>query len=154
MAAAAVRTKLAGGPVVCRGSERDDYGRLLARCEVDGTDLSTWLVGQGYGLAFRRYSTRLVPEEEAAKAARRGLWRTTFQPPWEYRARRWKEAGSKAPGGCAIKGNINRKGERIYHTPWGDRFYERTKINESKGERWFCSEKEALAAGFRAPLVR
>lgn len=71
-----------------------------------------------------------------------------------YRARRWQEAGSKAPGNCPIKGNINREGKRIYHTPWGDRFYERTRINEKKGERWFCSEKEALEAGFRASLLR
>ncbi len=53
-----------------------------------------------------------------------------------------------------IKGNISREGERIYHTPWGDRFYERTRIDEGRGERWFCSEKEAAASGFRAPLLR
>lgn len=53
-----------------------------------------------------------------------------------------------------IKGNVNREGERIYHTPWGDRFYERTRIDGKKGERWFCSEKEATEAGFRASLLR
>ena len=58
-----------------------------------------------------------------------------LEPPWAFRARRWAEAGSKAPGGCAIKGNINREGEKIYHTPWGDRFYDRTRIDETKGER-------------------
>ena len=152
--AEALDRKLAGKTIACDGNGRDDYDRLLARCRLDGEDLSTWLVEQGYGLAFRRYSTRLVATEEAAKAAGRGLWRTTFEPPWDYRARRWQEAGSKAPGGCAIKGNISRKGERIYHTPWGDRFYERTRIDEKKGERWFCSEKEALEAGFRASLLR
>jgi hypothetical protein len=92
--------------------------------------------------------------EEAARAEQRGLWRTTFEPPWAFRARRWAEAGSEAPGGCAIKGNISRKGERICHTPRGDRFYERTRIDEAKGERWFCSEKEAAEAGFRASLLR
>ena len=85
---------------------------------------------------------------------RRGLWQTTLESPWEFRKRRWAESGSKAPGGCAIKGNVSREGERIYHTPWGDRFYERTRIDEEKGERWFCSEKEAADAGFRAPLLR
>ena len=88
------------------------------------------------------------------RCAERGLWQTSLEPPWEFRKRRWAEAGSKAPGGCAIKGNISRKGERIYHTPWGDRFYERTRIDEGRGERWFCSEKEAADAGFRAPLLR
>ena len=154
LAAEMLETKLEGATITCRGDERDDYDRLLARCSLGGEDLSTWLVEQGWGLAFRRYSTRLVATEETARAAERGLWKTSLEPPWEFRTRRWAEAGSKAPGGCAIKGNISRKGERIYHTPWGDRFYERTRIDEDRGERWFCSEKEAADAGFRAPLLR
>jgi len=51
--------------------------------------------------------------------------------------------------GCPIKGNINRKGVKIYHAP-GDPDYEATAINEERGERWFCTEKEASAAGWRA----
>jgi hypothetical protein len=50
---------------------------------------------------------------------------------------------------CRIKGNISSSG-RIYHVP-GSRSYESTVIDESKGERWFCSEDEARAAGWRAP---
>lgn len=49
--------------------------------------------------------------------------------------------------GCDIKGNISGSG-RIYHLP-GGAHYERTRIDESKGERWFCSEGEARAAGWR-----
>ena len=51
--------------------------------------------------------------------------------------------------GCLIKGNINNKGERIYHLP-GGKWYDRTKISTEKGERWFCSEAEAADAGWRA----
>ncbi|MFL8968624.1 hypothetical protein GUI37_04590 [Helcococcus kunzii] len=47
-----------------------------------------------------------------------------------------------------IKGNINRKGEKIYHLP-GMRDYDKTKINTSKGERWFRTEQEAINAGWR-----
>ena len=50
------------------------------------------------------------------------------------------------------KGNINRDGERIYHTPWGSQWHDRTRISAAKGEQWFCSEREALDAGWRAPL--
>lgn len=46
---------------------------------------------------------------------------------------------------CTIKGNINSKGEKIYHTT-ASRWYERT-----DPEEWFCSEEEAIEAGFRAP---
>ena len=53
------------------------------------------------------------------------------------------------PGGCLIKGNISRSSERIYHLP-GGRWYDRTKISTMTGERWFCTEAEARAAGWRA----
>jgi endonuclease YncB( thermonuclease family) len=138
--------------VECEVHSTDEYNRRIASCRHAGEDLSTWLVSQGLALAFRRYSERLVPVEEAAKAAGRGLWQTTFEAPWEYRAHRWEVAAQLAPDGCAIKGNINKDGERIYHTPWGSQWYDRTKITESNGERWFCDEAEALAAGWRAPL--
>ena len=48
---------------------------------------------------------------------------------------------------CRIKGNISRSG-KIYHMP-GMRHYAWTKIETSKGEKWFCSEEEAEAAGWR-----
>ena len=50
-------------------------------------------------------------------------------------------------GNCNIKGNISHNsGKRIYHMP-GDRDYERTRISTSRGERYFCTESEARAAG-------
>ncbi|KKZ83997.1 succinoglycan biosynthesis protein exoi [Rhizobium phaseoli] len=50
---------------------------------------------------------------------------------------------------CPIKGNISIvTGERIFHVP-GQRYYAQTKINPRFGERWFCSEFEAWAAGWR-----
>jgi hypothetical protein len=58
--------------------------------------------------------------------------------------------GSAVAGiGCNIKGNISvNTGERIYHVP-GQKFYSETIISSGKGERWFCSEDEARAAGWR-----
>ena len=50
-------------------------------------------------------------------------------------------------GNCRIKGNISDSG-RIYHLP-GSSAYDKTRIDESKGERWFCSEAEARSAGWR-----
>lgn len=51
---------------------------------------------------------------------------------------------------CAIKGNVNSKGERIYHTP-SSNSYNNTDVKPEEGDRWFCTEAEAQAAGFRAP---
>jgi endonuclease YncB( thermonuclease family) len=57
----------------------------------------------------------------------------------------------RAPGAgpCRIKGNINDKGTKIYHVP-GNRDYDNTRIDPSRGERWFCTEEEARQAGWRA----
>jgi hypothetical protein len=50
---------------------------------------------------------------------------------------------------CDIKGNISvDSGEKIYHVP-GQRYYDQTQISPEYGERWFCTEAEALDAGWR-----
>ncbi len=55
--------------------------------------------------------------------------------------------------GCDIKGNVSiSSGERIYHVP-GQRYYLDTKIDARYGERWFCSEADARAAGWRKSRV-
>ena len=70
-------------------------------------------------------------------------------PPWEWRrGKRLDAVAADGRKGCRIKGNIGRGGKRIYHVP-GGRWYDQTKIDRSKGERWFCSEGEAQDAGWR-----
>ena len=56
------------------------------------------------------------------------------------------------PLGCNIKGNVSWRNdnEMIYHCPnWRD--YDRTSVDYEDGDRWFCTEQEAIAAGFRKP---
>ena len=51
--------------------------------------------------------------------------------------------------GCDIKGNISfNSGEKIYHVPGGE-YYDATIINPDYGERWFCTEQEAIENGWR-----
>ena len=71
--------RIRGQTVECEVHAIDDYQRRIASCTYAGEDLSTWLVSEGLALAFRRFSERLVPVEEEAKAAGRGLWQTTFE---------------------------------------------------------------------------
>lgn len=130
----------------------DRYGRIVATCfDNYGFDINRNMVYTGWALAYRKYSTRYVGVEEKAKAAARGLWRGAFVPPWKWRRgeRLSSTRSSDEPSGaCRIKGNISRSDEHIYHVP-GGHSYARTRIDESKGERWFCSEAEARAAGWR-----
>jgi endonuclease YncB( thermonuclease family) len=137
-----------GATVTCRGNEMDQYGRLIADCLAGGRNLGATMVESGLAVVFVKFSDTYVSQEKAARAARAGAWAGEFMLPWEYRSMRWTEEAGAAPGACPIKGNISENG-RIYHTPYSDS-YARTRIDESKGERWFCSEAEALAAGWRA----
>lgn len=142
---------VAGREVQCDGSERDSYGRLIAICRVGSMEINAELVRRGLAWAFVRYSRRLVSVERDARKIRLGIWQGDNEPAWDYRARRWAEARPQASGGCTIKGNISRHGH-IYHLP-GSAFYDAVRIDSSRGERWFCSEAEAIAAGWRQSLA-
>ena len=93
----ALAERLAGREVRCEVLKLDQYDRRVARCEVEGEGLSQWLVASGLAMVFRRYSDRFIEEEHAARAAGVGLWQTEFEPPWEYRARRWEVATRRRP---------------------------------------------------------
>ena len=89
-----------------------------------------------------------IQQEKQASASRLGVWQGKFIAPWDWRRGKRLTAAKREKGGrCLIKGNISRGG-RIYHMP-GGQYYSRTKITRSKGERWFCSEAAARAAGWR-----
>ena len=154
-AAQALAGRIDGRSVACE--ERDRDGRIIAVCRHGGRDVNAWLVRGGWALAYRRYTRAYVAEESVAKAARRGLWRGEFVPPWDWRQgkrlnaadRDARHTASRDRGACNIKGNISRSsGRRIYHLP-GDPDYANTRISTSHGERWFCTESEARAAGWR-----
>jgi endonuclease YncB( thermonuclease family) len=144
--------KLIGGATVSCGSHGlDKYGRTLGVCFVAGRDINAEMVREGYAWAFIRYSTSYVQEEAEARALRVGIWQGEAEPAWEFRAHRWAGAEQAAPNGCAIKGNVTAHG-RIYHMPWSP-WYGKIRIDEAKGKRWFCTEAEALAAGWRPVAV-
>ncbi|MEH0074815.1 thermonuclease family protein [Pannonibacter sp. Pt2] len=156
-AADALRTFLANGPVVCRGATLDDYGRRLGTCYSGALNVNAAMVESGHAFAFVRYSSSYVAEETRARAGKAGIFAGTAEAPWDFRAAKWQNASAErhvqasadAQKECPIKGNISKNG-RIYHMPWSAS-YARTSITESTGERWFCSEAEAIAAGWRAP---
>lgn len=154
-AAQALAGRIDGRSVTCE--QRDHDGRIIAVCRHGGRVVNAWLVRKGWALAYRRYSRAYVAEESAAKAAKRGLWRGEFIPPWDWRRgkrlnaanRDTRHTASRDRGACNIKGNISRSsGRRIYHVP-GDPDYAKTRISTSHGERWFCTESEARSAGWR-----
>ena len=82
----ALRTRIGPDAVTCTIEGRDRYMRALGICHAaDGTDLNGWLVRQGHALAYRKYSTKYVPQEDQAKAAQAGVWAGEFIKPWDWR---------------------------------------------------------------------
>lgn len=149
-------------------ADRDRYGRLLRYVVLpDGTDFGLRMIGDGnadeytYDDAYSRQQEYRDADAAAADVGR-GKWNVatcdearadsggrsspSAEPSTLSSATR--STADTGPDGCAIKGNVSSNG-RIYHVP-GSRDYDRTSIDESRGERWFCSEDEALAAGWRA----
>jgi endonuclease YncB( thermonuclease family) len=163
--------RVAGRKISCVDKGIDRYRRTLAVCSLANEDLNRWLVRDGLALAYVQYSHAYSDAENEAKVALRGLWSGAFIAPWSWRHRDKQTvilgalsvpvnsqsillAPASALGApsteCAIKGNVNRKGERIYHMP-GQRDY--ASINMTSHEkRWFCSPEEAEAAGWRRAL--
>ncbi len=138
-----------GRAIVCDNRGSDEFDRTIAVCAADDVDVNAEMVRTGHAWAFRKFSQGYISHEREARIDRVGVFQAETQTPWAYRAARWEVAAQVSPDGCPIKGNISRNG-RIYHAPWSP-WYTRTKLSIDKGERWFCSEREALDAGWRAP---
>lgn len=147
-AAITLADKIGNRAVTCEEKDRDRYKRVVAVCRTGDEDLNGWMVAEGWALAYRRYSRDYIPQENTASKSKVGMWQGEFIAPWDWRrGKRLAVKPTQKPAACLIKGNISRNG-RIYHVP-GGQYYDRTRINKSKGERWFCSEAEARAAGWR-----
>jgi micrococcal nuclease len=137
--------------------DRDRYGRLLRHVRLaDGRSVAQLLIAGGFGREYtydRPYAGRdsHLEAQRAAQAADRGIWSSgclSAVAPAPVAPAPSASPPAAGSGACTIKGNISSEGEKIYHVP-GGAFYEQTKISTAKGERWFCSESDAVAAGWR-----
>lgn len=121
---------------------------------VDGKDnllVNEYLVRQGYAWSInsspdKRYRDLLAAAEQEAKKKQCGLWgECNYERENKLRQLDVKPDNPR----CIIKGNISEKGYgKTYLVPGCDN-YERVKIDPRRGERYFCSQAEAQAAGFR-----
>ena len=130
-------------------SETDRFGRLLRYVWLGGRMVNARLVEEGYASASTfppdvRHAELFAALQSEAREQGRGLWGACATPE--------TPPPTTAASACdqpRIKGNISlTTGEKIYHVP-GGYYYDNTVIDEAKGERWFCTEAEAVAAGWR-----
>lgn len=155
-----------------QSADRDVYSRLLRYAYLeDGTDIDATMIKNGFAYAYVKYPFDRMEEfkgyENEARINKRGLWAddacvtatapttapTTTSPTTGTTTITPTEPTS-APTptqNCTIKGNISSSGEKIYHVI-GCGSYNKTIIDEAKGEKLFCTEQEALSAGWRKAL--
>lgn len=130
--------------------DRDKYNRLLRYVyRSDDLFINQWMIENGFAYEFT-YKIPYIFQEEFKQAQinaeinKIGLWEDGICDDFN------KTKNDENKKNCLIKGNISyTTKEKIYHTP-GCEDYERTIINKVKGERWFCSEEEAILAGWRS----
>lgn len=146
-AAEALSARVKGKQLSCQPTGSDEAGRQLAHCAIAGEDIAGALVREGHVFSAGGFLARYGVLENEARARKLGLWTGEPERPAEWRAKRWDEAKRKAPSGCPIKGQVTALG-REYFVPWSSG-YERVRVRSSRGERWFCSEQDAMAAGFK-----
>ena len=134
--------------------ERDKYGRLLRYVFLeDSTSFNLLMIKEGYAYEYTynlpyKYQSEFKKAQKEAETIKTGLWGNICD------GKNTPVIATQTSGNsnsCTIKGNINSKGEKIYHVI-GCGSYNKTVINESQGEKWFCSEKEAVNAGWRKAL--
>lgn len=72
--------------VHCVERDTDRYDRVVAECWTGNRNLNAWMVAQGYAVAYRQYGGDIYDaEERAAKVAKRGVWSSRFDMPWDWR---------------------------------------------------------------------
>jgi endonuclease YncB( thermonuclease family) len=147
-AEAALSRLVDGRAVSCTINGSDQAGRKTAQCRVGNRDVGAELVRQGYLFADGTILARYGSEEREARNAKLGMWSGDAERPAAFRAKIWEEAKRRSPEGCPIKGQVA-GAARVYVLPWAPE-YDRIRVQKTRGERWFCSEQEAIAAGFKA----
>lgn len=134
-------------PLSCRKRDRDSEGAAIADCRIGVVGLSLEMLSTGMAVTLPGAGPSYTDAEAAARDAKRGLWAGRFVPPADWR-RGVRLAPLPAAQRCRIKGDIGPDGRRLYYPP-NHPGYDQVKIDPSAGERWFCTEVEAMEAGWK-----
>ena len=71
--------------IKCKIKNVDRYNRLIGECYKRNENLNSWLVSNGYAVAYRKYSKKYVSNEINAKENKIGIWQGKFEMPWNFR---------------------------------------------------------------------
>lgn len=92
----ALMRRVLGKRVKVYGKRHDDYGRLLARIELNGDDTGQWMVARGLAWSYRFHSSQgpYAAQQRRARAAGLGLFSPAQGTPPVYPAQFRRQHGS------------------------------------------------------------
>ncbi len=83
-----LQKKINNKVITCKILDIDRYKRLIGECYKRNLNLNSWLVSNGYAVAYRKYSKKYISNEINAKNEKKGLWQGKFEMPWEFRRKK------------------------------------------------------------------
>ena len=83
-----LQKKINNKVITCKILDIDRYKRLIGECYKRNLNLNSWLVSNGYAVAYRKYSKKYIPNEINAKNEKKGIWQGKFEMPWEFRRKK------------------------------------------------------------------
>lgn len=131
-----------------QGQKRDP---VAATCQVGAEDLAQVLLTQGYAVATPDSPPAYKEAERSARRAPLGIWRGDFVHPQAWRAGERLPGEAAAQEDCPVKGVVTAGGERLYLVPADQQAHREVMPDPGRGERLFCSDEDARAAGWRRP---
>ena len=82
----ALKKKIQGKNIRCLVQDnKDRYRRNTGICYLKKQDINSWLVKNGYAIAYRRYSKKYIMDEQFAEDNKLGIWQGTFMEPEKWR---------------------------------------------------------------------
>lgn len=139
---------------------KDDFGRLVRYVRLDKSSryednvlLNEWLIANGYAVYKKgddvRHDKRLAEKQAQARARGKGLWGACSAFDRAKLGATGASTLEPTNKDCVIKGNVQDVSkEKVYFLPHCPN-YAKTVISDGTEERYFCTEKEAVKAGFR-----
>lgn len=134
-----IRRLVSGKRVRIEETIPDQYGRGMSLVYVGKTLVNKEMVASGW-VRYHHDTSQVTQEiksaSDIARQERRGIYG------------KCQSTDTPDIAGCVIKGNVDKNSTaRNYYLP-GCAQYEFTIVEKDIGEAWFCTEKEAQAAGF------
>jgi endonuclease YncB( thermonuclease family) len=131
--------KIMSKKVLLKSPRTDYWRRVEAYVYLDGEFINEYMARNGFGADHSDgtdQSKQIRDAGNLAQVDKLGIYSEKCSP------------SVSAKSGCVIKGHIPyNTGEKNFLNPscWG---YAKSLVERFRGEDWFCTEKDAIAAGF------